>query len=76
MLTKENIITEIFGNKIDINDNEVNEKVILAPKNNDVININNDIISLMEGQCVEYISIDSAEDVNGENLDARLPIKF
>ena len=30
----------------------------------------------MEGQCVEYISIDSAEDDNGENLDVMLPIEF
>ena len=66
MTKEEDIITEIYGNEIKINDKNLNDKIILAPKNNDVININNNnILNRMEGDTIEYLSIDDdAEDDN------------
>lgn len=77
LITKEHdIIKEIFGEKIKANETNLHDKVILAPTNNDVIDINNKILNIMEGHLVEYLSIDTAEDDNGENLDVMLPIEF
>ena len=76
MTKEEDIITEIYGNQIKINDKNLNDKIILAPKNNDVININNEILNRMEGDTIEYSSIDTAEDDNEQNLDVILPTKF
>lgn len=73
---EEDIIKEIFGNKITINDKTSNGRVILAPKNNDVIDINHEILNIMEGCCFAYLSIDTAEDDNEENLDIMLPTEF
>lgn len=73
---KEDIIIEIFGKEIKKNDAKLNHKVILAPRNNDVIDINNNVLNKMEGDCFEYLSIDTAEDDNGENLDIMLPTEF
>ena len=71
MTKEENIITEIYGNEIKIND-----KITLAPKNNDVINISNEILNRMEGDTIEYLSLDTAEDDNEQNLDVILPTEF
>ena len=62
MTKEEDIITEIYGNEININDKNLNDKIILAPKTNDVININNEILNRMEGDTIEYLS--TAEDDN------------
>ena len=75
-MTKEEDITEIYGNEIKINDKNLNGKIILAPKKSDVININNEILNRMEGDTIEYLSIDTAEDDNEQNPDVILPIKF
>ena len=64
MTKEEDIITEIYVNEIKINDKNLNDKIILASKNNDVININNEILNRMEGNTIEYLSIDTAEDDN------------
>ena len=50
MTKEEDIITEIFGNEIKINDKNLNDKIILAPKNNDVINMNNEILNKVQIQ--------------------------
>lgn len=75
-LSTGDIITEVFGEKISPNDNEIHKKVILCPKNYDVMEINNEILSRLEGEQKEYISIDSAEDENNENYDTTLPVEF
>ena len=54
MTKEEDIITDIYGNEIKINDKNLNDKIILASKNNDVININNEILNRMEGDTAEY----------------------
>lgn len=41
----------------------------MAPKIGAVTNINNAILKIMEGESYKYLSIDTAEDDNGENLD-------
>ena len=76
MTKEEDIITEIYGNEINVNDKNLNDKIILAPKTNDVININNEILNRMEGDTIEYLSIDTAEDDNEQNLDVILPTEF
>ena len=66
----------MFGNEIKINDTNLEGRVSLAPTNNDVIKMNNDILNIVEGECYEYLSIDTAQDDNGGNLDVMLPIEF
>ncbi|XP_058810194.1 ATP-dependent DNA helicase pif1-like [Phymastichus coffea] len=77
MITKRNdIVEEIFGSKLKNNDTTISKKVILAPTNNDVMHINNEILNKMEGKSIQYLSVDTAEDDNGENLDVMLPTEF
>ena len=60
------IITDIFGNTFKPNNEEIREKLILSPKNNDVLALNNDILSRLEGQTNVYLSVDSASEDNDE----------
>lgn len=69
---KKKIVKEICGNVIGSND----ESVILAPKNIDVISYNNEISNIMEGEPHIYLSIDTTEDKNKEDLDIMLPEEF
>ena len=43
-------------------------RVILSPKNVDVFTVNNEILSKMEGDVKEYISVDIVQDDNNFNL--------
>ncbi|KMQ86402.1 hypothetical protein RF55_14615, partial [Lasius niger] len=59
-ISKESIITEIFGDRItkeQIRDNP--DRAILCPKNEDTFKINDEILRLMEGEKKKYLSIDS-----------------
>jgi hypothetical protein len=71
-----NIIDEIFGNLIDPQDQSFYDSVILAPRNVDVIEINNEILNRIPGPHTEYLSIDTAENDNNENLANIIPIEF
>jgi hypothetical protein len=75
-LSNENIIEEIFGNSINLNNPDFYESIILAPTNVDVIDINNKILNKMEGKSREYLSIDTAEDSKNEKVDSILPTEF
>ena len=75
-LINQGIITEIFGDKLNVNDEEICKKVILAPKNVDVHSINNEILLKFEGEVKEYISIDSSTDDDDKNLEETLPVEF
>ncbi|KAM0734113.1 ATP-dependent DNA helicase PIF1 [Formica fusca] len=59
-ISKESLITEIFGDKITKEQiRENSDRAILCPKNEDTFKINDEILSLMEGEEKEYLSIDS-----------------
>ena len=57
-------------------DDSVIKKVILAPTNNDVIDLNKQVLAQLEGDLVNYLSVDSADDDKHKNLDMAMPIKF
>ena len=50
------IITDIFSNTFRPNAEEIRDKVILLPKNNYVLALNNDILSRLEGQTNVYLT--------------------
>ncbi|XP_046744302.1 uncharacterized protein LOC124410178 [Diprion similis] len=60
ILSKGNIVQEIFSESIDPQDLSTFSKVILAPTNTDVIAINNEILSKIKGSSVDYLSVDRA----------------
>ena len=76
LVSENNIIEEIFGNNFDHSDNDIDKKVILAPKNIDVLNINHNILSKLNGDVKEYISIDSCVDDNNKDLIELLSDEF
>ena len=53
-----------------------NESIILAPKNVDVSEFKNEILQKINGPTKVYLSVDSAEDENNENLTSILPLEF
>jgi hypothetical protein len=76
MLSNADLITEIYGKDINPNDPNYRKCIILAPTNADVSDFNNGIISRITGEIREYLNIDTAEDIDNENLDTILPIEF
>ena len=48
----------IIGSTFKSDDEKIREKVILSPKNNDVLALNNYILSRLEGQKNVYLSVD------------------
>lgn len=50
LLSNGDIITEIFGETINVHDKNLYKKVILAPRNMDVLKLNEDILERLEGE--------------------------
>lgn len=76
MISEKNLIDEIYGNKIRIEDESIHEKVILAPRNSDVLELNNKIIEKLEGPLHHSYGIDYMND-NEQNATADyFPIEF
>ncbi|XP_023314561.1 ATP-dependent DNA helicase pfh1-like [Trichogramma pretiosum] len=71
----EEIITEIYGRQIRTEDESTHDKVILAPTNVEVIELNNKILSKVEGDTREYLSIDAVSDEDGESSHSSVPIE-
>ena len=76
LVSENNIIKEIFGNNFDDSVNDIDKKVVLAPKNIYVFKINHNILSKLNGDVKEYISIDSCVDDNNKDLSELLPDEF
>lgn len=70
LLTDNDIVDEIFGKNISITDDNINEKIILAPRNSDVLDINNKILNRLEGPLHHSYSIDYMKnDEGGDTKD-------
>lgn len=52
----------IFASQIKINHRTLDDKVILAPKNSNVIFTNNYIIAIIEGETVKYLNINITKE--------------
>lgn len=76
IISNGNIVDEIFWNLIDPHDQSFYDSVILAPRNVDVIEINNEFLNRIPGSHTEYLSIDIAENDNNENLANIIPVEF
>lgn len=63
-LSNGNLIEEIFGNHINGFSDDFKNNVILAPKNEDVIKINMDILDKLDGNKKVYVSIDRLDEKN------------
>ncbi|KAL7291672.1 hypothetical protein TKK_0014707 [Trichogramma kaykai] len=68
----EEIITEIYGCEIRTDDESTHNKVILAPTNAKVMELNTKILSKIEGEIREYVSTDSVVNDPGDNDQFRL----
>ncbi|XP_043482109.1 uncharacterized protein LOC122511114 [Leptopilina heterotoma] len=67
IICNSDIVTEIYGNEINPNELDIHEKVILAPRNNDVFELNNEILERINGESREYLSIDFCEEDEEDN---------
>lgn len=76
LLTENNIIDEIYGNNIRISDESVHEKVILAPRIADVLELNNKIIAKLEGRLHNYYSTDYMKDDDETEAYDYFPTEF
>ncbi|CAJ0936430.1 unnamed protein product, partial [Ranitomeya imitator] len=81
MVCTGSLIIEIFGDNlcIDVNDTEsINTAVshaILCPKNEDVEKVNSQVMDLLIGDYTEYISDDSIDPDEADDLD-QYPLEF
>lgn len=76
MIRTDSIVEEIFGKKLTVQDvHKFSKMAILCPKNVDVDKINEDVLDILEGEKVTYLSSDSIvdeTDVDRQNY----PIEF
>ena len=56
MIDQSNMINETFGKNFTAEDTSVHNKIILSLTNNDVLELNEDILSRLDGEVVEYFS--------------------
>lgn len=68
MICKESIISEIYGNQLNIETvQNLATKVILTTKNAHAMNINNEVLNLLPGESKAYYSVDSVVSDDIEN---------
>ncbi|XP_053164950.1 uncharacterized protein LOC128350575 [Hemicordylus capensis] len=68
IMCRENIVREIFGDNIQVqNIPEIANRSILCPKNSDVDTINDQVLNILEGQEMTYLSSDSIDDTSEED---------
>ena len=79
MQSSGNIVQDIFGNSLIVDTNEnieaVSGKIILTPKNNDALKLNNNVLDLIQGESTLYTSVDSIAHDNIES-EANYPEEF
>uniref|UniRef100_A0A8C5WCT2 ATP-dependent DNA helicase n=1 Tax=Leptobrachium leishanense TaxID=445787 RepID=A0A8C5WCT2_9ANUR len=76
LIILDSIVKEIYGDHLHPADISTFEKIaILCPKNCDVDNINEEVLSLLEGESYTYLSTDSIDDESQEDRD-NYPIEF
>uniref|UniRef100_A0A8C5PXT8 ATP-dependent DNA helicase n=1 Tax=Leptobrachium leishanense TaxID=445787 RepID=A0A8C5PXT8_9ANUR len=76
LIKLDSIVKEIYGHHLHPDDISTFEKTaILCPKNCDVDNINEEVLSLLEGESYTYLSTDSIDDESQEDRD-NYPIEF
>jgi ATP-dependent DNA helicase PIF1 len=74
MRTKENLIEFVYPDLMNNFSNPIylKQRAILAPKNEDVDEINDAILEAMPGPTKEYLSADSIVDIQETNVDANV----
>jgi hypothetical protein len=80
MRTKENLIEFVYSDLMNNFSNPIylKQRAILAPKNEDVDEINDAILETMPGPTKEYLSADSIVNIQETNVDANVlfPVEF
>ncbi|XP_053152157.1 uncharacterized protein LOC128344988 [Hemicordylus capensis] len=68
IICRKDIVREIFGEKIQVqNVQNIASRSILCPKNSDVDTINDQVLSILEGEKINYLSSDSIDDTTEED---------
>jgi ATP-dependent DNA helicase PIF1 len=76
MICKESLIKEIFGDKLSVDDiGKFSKMAIICPKNSDVDQINDEILNLLDGETVSYLSTDPIDDEDSEDRQ-NYPVEF
>lgn len=71
-----NIVKELFGERIPVADvSKITKKCILCPKNSDVDSINEEVLNILEGDTVTFLSSNSIDDSTEEDLQ-NYPVEF
>ncbi|XP_021966683.1 ATP-dependent DNA helicase PIF1-like [Folsomia candida] len=76
LICRDSIISEIYGDSLTV-DNIANfsKMAILCPKNTDVDKINEEILNILQGNSVTYLSTDSVDDENPQDREF-YPVEF
>lgn len=70
------LITEIFGDSITPRQVQCNpNRAILCPKNEDTFKINDEVLGRLEGNPMEYLSIDSIDSLDPQE-QANFPTEY
>ncbi|XP_053164882.1 uncharacterized protein LOC128350484 [Hemicordylus capensis] len=68
IICKTDIVREIFGEKIQVqNIPNLAKRSILCPKNSDVDSLNDQVLHILEGEPITYLSSDSIDDTTEED---------
>ena len=75
-ICKDSLIKEIFGDNLSVaHVAQFSKMAILCPKNTDVDKINEQVLTLLEGQTVTYFSSDSTDDEDEQDRQ-NYPVEF
>lgn len=75
-ICESSLITEIFGEKLLAAEcKSFSKMAILCPKNSDVDDTNEQVLNILEGDSVKYLSTDSIDDANDEDR-INYPVEF
>jgi hypothetical protein len=67
-LCQDSLVTEIYGHTLNLESAEqFSKRAILCPKNEDADKINEEVLSILDGEWKTYISSDSIEDETAED---------
>ncbi len=76
-LLSDNIVTTVFGENINqLTPDELASRAVLCPKNEDTLQLNDKILSMLDGNTTTYFSVDLVSDCESEEERSQYPLEF
>lgn len=76
-ILSEDVVTAVFGSNINVlTHEELASRAVLCPKNAETLSINERILKMLNGDSVQYFSVDGIADCETEEERMQYPLEF